>query len=142
MISKNDILKFVRHVHRRGQGVPDRRPIHPRREWLTGLTLFLIATGTGALFSMITFEQYKTIDTRTYTADIAIPVYNEARARTVLEDFAARKDVYRALTSGVDVVSPEPVPPEDVTTSTTTTETIVPVSEEVIEPASALNTVE
>ena len=124
MISKNDILKFVRHVHRRGRGIPDRRSMHPRREWLIGLFIFLLVTGVGAVISMVTFENYKNIDKRSYTADLATPVYNEARAKTVLNDFSLRKQNYTALINGIEVAEPEVIPVATTTMSSTTVESL------------------
>jgi len=129
MISKQDILKFVRHVHRRGKGIPDRRSMHPRREWLIGLSVFLAVTGVGAVVSMITFEHFKNIDKRTYTADLAIPIYNEARAKTVLEDFAARRLKYDALIDSIEVASLEAA---SFTVATTTGSTTVEFIDETV----------
>lgn len=128
MISKHDILKFIRHVHRRGQGIPDRRSIHPRREWLIGLSVFLIVTGVGAVLSMITFENYKNIDKRAYEAELALPTYNEARANTVLSDFAARKQRYSTLIGAIQVINL----PAEAVVATTTSSTTVPILEEII----------
>ncbi len=119
MISKNDILKFVRHVHRRGQGIPDRRAMHPRREWLIGLFIFLAVTGVGAILSMMTFENYKNIDKHVYAVDLATPVYNEVRTKTVLSDFSSRKHSYSAYINGIEVVRPEVAQTATTTSSTT-----------------------
>jgi len=99
MENKNNILDFVTHVHKKGQGVPNRRPMHPRRDWLIGLSMFVAVTAVGAVMSMNFFEVYKSVDRRTYTVEVNVPEYNRTLAKTVLTYFDERKVTY-ALQAG------------------------------------------
>jgi len=94
MANKNNILDFVTNVHKKGQGIPNRRPMHPRRDWFIGLCLFVAVTAVGAGMSMHFFEKYKSVDQRTYTVEVNVPEYNRTLAKTVLAYFDERKWVY------------------------------------------------
>jgi hypothetical protein len=55
MIEKVDIIKMAKHVLRRDRGVPDRKIMHPVRDWLIGIlgasTLFVFVMAyTGYTF--------------------------------------------------------------------------------------------
>lgn len=125
MIKKSDILKFIKHVHRKSSGLPDRRLMHPRREWLIGLGIFFIVVVIGAVISIGSFETYKNIDQRDYKVDVTVPTYNQKLANTVLTDYAERQFEYDAK-RGVSpnrpaVVEPEIETDEDLNDSATST---------------------
>lgn len=120
MMNKVELLKLVKHVHKKGQGIPDRQAMHPRREWLTGLFIFLILVVAGAAYSIHLFESYKRIDQRTYTVDVTLPTYNQAGASTVLAYYAGRSQSYHALKEAVGF---EATRVETVTASSTLTDT-------------------
>jgi hypothetical protein len=101
MISKNDILNFVKHVHRKGQGVPDRNPMHPHREWFIGLLLFVLLTLVGMVMSIRAFETYKNIGTKAYEVDVVVPSYNQTLARTALQLYVDRDAAYAQLINEV-----------------------------------------
>lgn len=47
MIKKDDIVKMAKHIVRRDKGIPDRRIMHPIRDWLFGVgiaVLIFVAT--------------------------------------------------------------------------------------------------
>ena len=138
MISKHDILNFVKHVHRRDRGIPDRRAMHPRREWLIGLLVFLIVTAGGVAYSMATFETYKNIDQRTYTVNVSIPQYNEVRAEAVLTYFAERQAHYQELVDQIESV-PAALSEQIATTSSSTATTLTTESVSVPESTTTLN---
>ena len=125
MINKNDILKFVKHVHRRDRGVPDRRPIYPRRDWLIGVVLCITLMVGAMYYSVVTFSHYQLLDQQSYEVSVDIPKYNEPLVKTVLQHAGARKETYEALLNAT-----EPLAPIIATTSTSTLE-----SEEGIEVA-------
>lgn len=106
MIDTKDILKFVKHVHRRGQGVPDRRLLHPQREWLTGLSVSLVAILAGTVFSVYWFNTYQNIDSRTYTVSLSVPEYKRTVAQNVLNRFEERSAQYRQLRSTLSETTP------------------------------------
>lgn len=97
MIDKNNILKFVQHVYRRGSGIPDRRMFHPRREWLIGLMVFLVIIVVAAIWSVHSFNVYKTIDSRTYEVQKEVPTYNANQVNFVLNQFAEREGAFNVI---------------------------------------------
>lgn len=101
MIDKNAILKFVKHVHKRGRGVADRRLLHPQREWLIGLGVFVVGFAIATLVSMYIFRTYKNIDQVTYEVDKELPVYQAELVTRVLETFAQRELYFDALVAGI-----------------------------------------
>ena len=62
MISKKDITKMVKNVVRRDRGVPDRRLMHPRREWSVGLLLWITVVLAGGFYAAVTFNTYTGIN--------------------------------------------------------------------------------
>jgi len=104
MMNKGNILQFIQHVHKKGRGIPDRRPMHPHREWLTGLLLFAIVTALGTGVGIWSFETYKNIDKKTYTVDVTIPEYNEKLAQTVLTYYGQRKQNYQTAVGQIEPI--------------------------------------
>lgn len=101
MIDKNTILKFVKHVHKRGQGVSDRRLLHPQRDWLIGVGVFVVAFGAATVASIHVFGLYKNIDQQIYEVNKELPKYQEVAVTTVLETFAKRELYFDALVAGI-----------------------------------------
>ncbi len=97
MIDKNDILRFAKHVYTRGQGVPDRKLLHPKRDWAIGLSVFLLIVFAGGVLSTNLFEAYKNVQTRKVDVAIQIPVYKELLVKTVLEKYSERSEMYDSL---------------------------------------------
>lgn len=101
MIDKNNILKFVKHVHKRDRGIPDRRMLYPQREWIVSLVVFLLAI-TGATFlSVNLFKVYENLDQKTYEVTKKMPEYNSDQAAVVLETFEKREMYFNALVTGI-----------------------------------------
>lgn len=126
MIDKNSILKMTKQVLRRGQGYPDRRMMHPRREWAIGLILFTILVLSGAFISSQEYLKYSNLDTLRPQTQTHIVAYNELGVSNALETFRDRKRIYGVLTNKEVVI--ELVP--DTSTSTQATSTEAEVSEE------------
>lgn len=121
MINKSDILQLVKHIHRKDRGVPDRQPMHPRREWLIGVAVFLMVIIVGIVLSARSFENYQTIDTKVYTVDAAVPSYNQTLAGTVLSYYKERKQAYEQLVGRVTTsVSTDPAATSTATTTDAT----------------------
>lgn len=99
LLDKNQILKMSRHVFLRSSGVPDKRLLHPRREWGIGLCLFAVLLLTGSALTAQTFTQFRDLSTIAGEASLTIPRYNEHQVQTVLELYAVRSQAYQALIS-------------------------------------------
>lgn len=122
-MNKTDILKFVRHVYKRGQGIPDRRLIHSRREWLIGVAVFMVITSIGAVWSVHTFQRFSTLDQKTYQVPQTVPDYNAKVVSSVLEQLSEREQAYNRMISGLP---DETLPIKDVATSSPETATSSP----------------
>ena len=120
IMNKADVLKFVRHVYRKERGLPDRRLIHPRREWLLGVAAFMVITCAGALWSINTFNGYTSLNERTFAAPQELPSYNEALIEAAITEFSKREEDYSRLIEQLPEKTPESVPngEEDISTST------------------------
>lgn len=134
MIDKKTILKIAEHVFKRGQGFYDKRMMHPTREWISGLFVFMIVVGLGAIQSGHTFLSYQNIQTEEGTFQEAIPKYNQALAKTVLDMYTKRQEVFFELQGNPlpdAVIEPEVVS-EPFATSTVEVEESVDIEGEVV----------
>lgn len=111
MIDRIHIISIARHLLRRDRGVPDKRLMHPVRDWMIGLSvasiLFLCtAFVAGAIF----LTQIKSIDEPVYVETVLI-TYKREDARTVLETYAARSEKFEVLRfdrrNAVQVIAPD-----------------------------------
>jgi hypothetical protein len=97
MIDKKSILKMSKHVFRKSQGYPDRRLMHPGREWLVGIVAFSFVVIVGSAFAGNLFIKYKNIDSVTGDSGERIPVYKEKVAQDALIEYQKREDAYHAM---------------------------------------------
>jgi len=96
-ISKTEIVKMAEHVFRRSHGVPDKRLMHPRREWIIGLLLFLTIVFAGGVLSVGMFSQYQNLDTDAGETIIEVPQYNSALVTNVIDTYKDRTEAYDSL---------------------------------------------
>lgn len=123
MIDKNEIIKMAQHVFKRSAGVPDKKLMHPRREWAIGLLLFLAILVSGSTYTATSFNRFRELDTNNGEANVNIPRYQGDRVSAVLTDYQARTAAYKDLTAEV------PVLVESSSSSTTATTTLVTTEE-------------
>ena len=119
---KTQIIKMADHVFKRSRGIPDKRLMHPRREWAIGIILFAIILIAGSAMSAQSFNRFRNIDTSNGEADITIPLYNQVLVTEVINEYSARAAEYKDLINDTSLV-PEPVadPLEEVASSTAKT---------------------
>lgn len=120
MISKADIIKMAKHVTRRSAGMPDRAMMHPRREWLLGLSCAFVVMGAGAAYNAFVFQHYSTIESFVTETQVHITEYRSDRTQTVLERYRERTAAYEALRAEIPAVSTSAA--DTSTTSTTSGE--------------------
>lgn len=113
---------MTRHIFRRSKGVPDKRLLHPRREWGIGLCLFTVVLFVGSGFGAQSFTQFKDVTAIEGQAELSIPRYNENQIKSVLEVYQERSDGYRALISDTALVSQFSNPATSSLDSATSTE--------------------
>ncbi|MCA9363661.1 hypothetical protein KC727_00350 [Candidatus Kaiserbacteria bacterium] len=99
MSFKKDILKIVKHVIRKSDGYPDRRLMHPAREWSVGVGVAIVAFVAVAAFSTKTFLQYSRNTDPDIFVDQTIEQYKQKRAQSILEEYNERSDQFDALRS-------------------------------------------
>ncbi len=92
---------MAHHIVRRGEGYPDRRIMHPARDWLIGLTgaafLFLCASaGAGYLF-------WSKSNAATTASEVTIDSvkYDPKLIERVLTNYRARQAQYESLQENI-----------------------------------------
>ena len=91
MISKKDITKVVKNVVRRDRGVPDRRLMHPRREWSVGLLLWITVVLAGGFYAAVTFNTYTGINVDDEVVEVNQLRYKRAEALDAIEIYEKKK---------------------------------------------------
>jgi predicted component of viral defense system (DUF524 family) len=116
MIDKNNILKMVNDVFHRSQGYPDRRLLHPHREWSIGVFMFVVVVVAGSVFVTSIFMQYKDVSSTEEGLEESIPQYREVIVQDALELYRARTEEYQQLRGEVISVSDEATNSADTST--------------------------
>ena len=106
---------MAKHVRRHSKGYPDRRIMHPQREWAIGLGIFACTVLFGSVLAGNLFVQYKNIDAVGGDAGDNIPRYKTVTVDDALELYEKRKEEYVRLRSVQPVVQIE-----EIETATTT----------------------
>ena len=97
MISKVDIIKLVRHLKKRGSGIPDHRLIHPMRDWLWGLGITSIIFVVSSVYTAYFFlARSKTIDDEVHFQS-SVATYDREGALEVLEKYQKRTNLFNEL---------------------------------------------
>jgi len=107
MIDKKSIIKMADDVFHRSQGYPDRRLVHPQREWGIGLFVFAVLVISGSILVGTTFVQYRSADSVKGSSEASIPQYREVITQDALELYRARSSEYRQLRGDIVVVPVE-----------------------------------
>ncbi len=95
------------HVFKKGKGYPDRRLMHPRREWVLGVMMFLTVIFVGGVLAAQAYVQYRDIEALEEVALQQVPQYNDVAVQNVLTLFRERNTIYEDLT----YMEPAPVTP-------------------------------
>lgn len=106
MITKQDIIKFARHVTRRSKGLPDRRLMHPYREWYIGLAVAGVLVCAGIAYTYSQYQYYDTIEERVAGDVGEVIEYRSNVAERVTVRFVARSAVFDRLRAGATVAAP------------------------------------
>ncbi len=97
MMEKTDFLKMAKTVFKRGQGVPDKRLMHPKRDWGIGILIFVFVSVAGSYLSASSFSQYRNIEVSGGQSANKLPRYNEKQIESAIEDYAAKTASFSAL---------------------------------------------
>lgn len=95
MITQKDIIAMARHVTRRGRGIPDRRLMHPHREWYIGLALCMCVVVGGMVYNTLQFRYYTSLEDRISGSATTVEYRSEV-VRRVLETYRERQEVFEA----------------------------------------------
>lgn len=127
MITKKDIVTMAQHVLKRSKGIPDKRLLHPGREWLVGLLAFSLVVIVGSVWAAKSFMFYWHADSATGGQKQNVPKYQQDWIETVLGEYDQKTADYEAIVE--DVVSAPVVVP----TVTNDTASTAVVTEEIVE---------
>lgn len=105
LLNTTELMNMARHVFRRSRGIPDKRLMHPRREWGIGLLMFAAVLGVGSVYSAQSFTQFKDLTSIKGEASLAIPRYNQGQVEAVLALYAARNEAYQDLISDTSLAT-------------------------------------
>ncbi len=107
MITKKDIINAAKAVVRKSNGYRIPVLIHPRRDWLFGLTLFaVVVIGGGAALARLYFVN-QAVDTLVGTEAEQIPRYRQEVVNDVLRGYRERKATYDAILRNLPAASPD-----------------------------------
>lgn len=119
MISKQDILKMARVVTKRSQGYHAPKIVHPNRDWLIGVALFIVVATTGGILNAKTHVVYNNLGTQVGETQITHTEYKTNQADAALMIFRERQKNYKTLMNEIAVVPVPVIQSEDsVATST------------------------
>ena len=107
MIDKKSIIKMAEHVFRRSQGYPDRRLMHPKREWGIGILIFTLLVFIGSLLAGKMFVQYKDFTEVVGVTEQSVPKYRDVIVQDAL-DLYQQKEVQFDVLQG-EYVAPVPL---------------------------------
>jgi len=130
MITKEYILQHLQRAFKTRRAVYEKRMMHPVRDWLIGLTLFLLVVLIGGTQTAFMFVTYRNINTDGGTYEEALPRYNALLVENMLKKYEARKDAYGIHQETEAAAAPEAVPVEATSTATTTASTTESAAEE------------
>lgn len=96
MLNKKGILIQVSNMFKAKPASFDKRIMHPVREWLIGLALFLAIVIMGGTQSALMFVMYKNVDTHREANTEPLTRYNGLLVGNVLQEYRERKNAYAA----------------------------------------------
>lgn len=101
MISKSDIIRIVKHVGKKSRGIPDRRIMHPGRDWVIGL-LMAAATFIGlALYATSVFLTSTTNVDSEIVIESSVVKYEQERTMAVLEKYRKTKETFNFMRNDI-----------------------------------------
>lgn len=119
MIEKDDITQMVKHILRRERGIPDRRIMHPSREWLIGLSLATLLLLTTATYAGYAFFIKTSAAALRPNAESDVVRYKQEAASEVLTRYQEKKQQFASLRANTPVNEIEVSASPDETTATT-----------------------
>ena len=88
---------MAKHTFRIRQGYPDRRLMHPEREWLIGICIFIVFIFVGSLIAGRIFMQYKNFNNTVNVTAQTVPQYQKDTVQEALFLYKMRADTFNIL---------------------------------------------
>ena len=123
MITKNDIIKMVRRIHRENQGLPPRRLIYPTREWAIGVFVFLVLVVVVCIIGALGYLYLTEIPNRVEPVAPSTVRYQDTAIDRTIELYQLRADRFAAFEQSVaitEIVDTAATSTERATTTATT----------------------
>lgn len=126
MIDTKSIVAMARHVFRHTKGYPDRKMMHPNREWLIGIGILVVIVAVGGVTTTQTFLYFQSIDSLQPTNTTQLTTFKQSEADAVVRVYRSRAQMYNQLngvtaTSSATTAAASVVVTQATTTATTTT---------------------
>lgn len=99
---------MTKKVIRRGRRLPDRRLIHPDREWLIGLGIFVILLTAGTVYEVRNFMTYGSLEDTVETESLEKVEYDRNKAVEALESFSDKATIFNSTRERYSGVFAEP----------------------------------
>ena len=118
---------MVKKVSRRSQGVPDRRIIHPEREWLIGIGLFIAVVIAGSAYNAYVYNRLTNLQSEVVPAEQSTIRYRESLVMQALDTYRERAEAYTALQLSLpelEIIEPEVASSTATTTSASAGEVV------------------
>lgn len=144
-MEKKALTQMVRHILRKGQGLPDHHLMHPFREWLICLIATIIILIIAVILCIQLYRHYNDLSPdSSQPASTGGVVYQTDEVDLALTNFRAREELYTTIKNNLTAMN-RPALPEvpfettgDVASSTPTTtlpsEDSTPISPSPTEP--------
>lgn len=128
MITKTDIIKMAKKIVKRTRHIPERRVIHPSREWMTGLAVATLLLTAGFTYAGFTFLYQLAVLDRDVIVDTNIVRYRQDLVGEALKSYRFRKTQFETLREkqGVPPVIITVIPEDEETEGDTEEETPIP----------------
>lgn len=113
MKSRKEIIQIVKHLGKRERGVPDRRLMHPNREWSLGVIVWIVLVCAGGAYAFLVFEKYSDISVESEMVEVDQLRYKRTDAIAAIELYSAKEIEYQNLVGSNNVPVPDVEPESD-----------------------------
>ncbi len=109
MIEKNDIIKITKHLIKKSSGIPDRRIMHPARDWFVGLGVSAVIFILSLMYAGYQFITISEQTDRIISVESSVVRYNQKGVQDAIEYYKNKEDKFNRLrTEEYRIVSPIP----------------------------------
>ena len=117
MLNKQEILKMVAHVAKRGNSIRDKQLINPEREWAIAVTASLLFLVIIFYVNGARFTYYKNIELNLPPSDSTVAKYRYGNLQEVLRFYDEREKTFKEMSNGVTPIETPSIAPDNATSS-------------------------